>query len=100
VPCPTRWPPRGGSAALETRAFSRTVGSHLINVDNAFSRHGGHVFHLLLGGQRRPSGRWPSGVDSALRLTTRRVTIPIRGGGTFLPQSPARPSPQRASPDL
>jgi hypothetical protein len=90
VRCPTRWPSARGRGAPKARAFERRSDVYLIDVANGFSRPGGHVFHLLLGGQRQPFGRWPAGVDAALRLTTRKVTIPTQGGGTFVQQLPAR----------
>ncbi len=88
VLCPARWPlPRG---APKARLFERAPGVYLIDAANGFRRRGGHVFHLLLGGQRQPFGRWPGGVDPDLRVTTRKVTIPTRDGGTFVQQLPAR----------
>ena len=90
VLCPARWPsPRGGGAP-KARLFERASGVYLIDAANGFQRQGGHVFHILVGGQRQPFGRWPTGVDPNLRVTTRKVTIPIRGGGTFVQELPAR----------
>ncbi len=70
--------------------MARTSSAYLLDAENGFRRPGGHVFHLLVGGQRRPFGRWPSGVDPDLRVTTHKVTVPQRGGGMFVQQLPAR----------
>lgn len=90
VLCPARWPPPRGRAAPKARLFGRASGVYLINAENGIGRRGGHVFHLLVGGQRRAFGRWPAGVDPDLRITTRKVTIPTGDGGTFVQQLPAR----------
>ena len=90
VLCPTRWPSPRGPGAPKARLFEELSDVYLINVENGFSRRGGHVFHLMVGGQAEPFGRWPAGVDSDLRVTTRKVTIPQRGGGSFVQQLPAR----------
>ena len=91
VLCPRRWPSVGGHEAPKARLFGEAADAYLINVENGFTRRGGHVFHLMVGGQAEPFGRWPVGVDPHLRLTTRRVTTPQAGGGTFVQQLPARP---------
>jgi len=90
VLCPTRWPSPSGRGAPKARVFGDAADVYLINVENGFSRRGGHVFHLMVGGQAHPFGRWPAGVDPDLRVTTRKVTIPQRGGGTFVQKLPAR----------
>jgi hypothetical protein len=90
VLCPTRWPSPSGRGAPKARLFEEASDGYLINVENGFSRRGGHVFHLIVGGQAQPFGRWPAGVDPDLRVTTRKVTIPQRGGGRFVQQLPAR----------
>src|SRR5215211_1576832 len=90
VLCPTRWPSSRGREARTARIYETAPDVYLINADNGFSRRGGHVFHLLLGGQRMPFRRWPRGVDPRLRITTRKVTTPIRGGGEYVQQLPAR----------
>jgi hypothetical protein len=74
----------GGAGQPKLRSFGRTADAYLLDASNGFSRRKTHVFHLLVGGQRRPFGRWPSGVDSDLRVTTHKVVIPERGGGTFV----------------
>lgn len=70
--------------------FGEASDAYLIHAENGFSRRGGHVFHLLVGGQRQSFGRWPAGVDPDLRVTTRKVTIPTQDGGRFVQQLPAR----------
>jgi hypothetical protein len=90
VVCPSQWPPHGGAGQPKLRSFGRTADAYLLDASNGFSRRKTHVFHLLVGGQRRPFGRWPSGVDSDLRVTTHKVVIPERGGGTFVQHLPAR----------
>jgi hypothetical protein len=90
VLCPARWPSPGGRDAPKARLFEKASDEYLIDAENGFRRDGGHVFHLLVGGQRQAFGRWPAGVDPDLRLTTRKVTSPQRGGGTFVQQLPAR----------
>jgi hypothetical protein len=90
VLCPSKWPPHGGAGEPKLRAFGRTGDVYLLDAANGFSRRRTHVFHLLVGGQRRPFGPWPSGVDSDLGVTTHKVTIPERGGGTFVQQLLAR----------
>jgi hypothetical protein len=89
VLCPARWPsPRGRGG--RARLFESASDVYLLDAANGFTRRGGHVFHLLIGGQRRPFGHWPAGVDPRLRVTTRKVTTPIQGGGEFVQQLPAR----------
>jgi hypothetical protein len=90
VLCPARWPPPRGRGARTARIFEKATDVYLIDAANGFSHRGGHVFHLLVGGQRRPFRHWPTGVDPRLRITTRKVTIPIQGGGQFVQQLPAR----------
>lgn len=90
VQCPARWPSYRGRGGPKARLFEKASDVYLVDVGNGFSRRGGHVFHLLLGGQRHSFGRWPASVDPDLRITTRKVTIPQRGGGTSVSQLPAR----------
>jgi hypothetical protein len=90
VLCPTRWPSPGSRGAPKARLFEEASDVYLISVENGFSSRGGQIFHLLVGGQGQPFGRWPAGVDPDLRVTTRKVTIPQRGGGRFVQQLPAR----------
>jgi hypothetical protein len=90
VLCPARWPPPRGRGGRTARLFERASSVYLLDAANGFTRRGGHVFHLLLGGQRRPFRHWPAGVDPRLRVTTRQVTIPMQGGGEFVQQLPAR----------
>jgi hypothetical protein len=85
VLCPARWPPPAGRGAPKPRAFEKASDVYLIDVANGFGRRGGHVFHLLVGGQRRPFGRWPAGVDPDLRITTRKVLTTDRAGVLYLP---------------
>jgi hypothetical protein len=90
VLCPARWPSPRGRGARKARLFEKAPDVYLIDAANGFSRRGGHVFHVLVGGQRRPFRHWPAGVDPRLRVTTRKVTTPIQGGGEFVTQLPAR----------
>jgi hypothetical protein len=80
----------GGAGQPKLRALGRTGDAYLLDAANGFSPRRTHVFHLLMGGQRRPFGQWPSGIDPDLRVTTHKVVIPQRGGGTFVQQLPAR----------
>ena len=90
VLCPTRWPSPRGRGAPKARLFGEVSDVYLINVENGFSRRGGHIFHVMVGGQAQPFGRWPAGVEPDLRVTTRKVTIPQQGGGRFVQKLPAR----------
>ena len=90
VVCPARWPSPRGRRPPKARLFEKESDLYLLDAANGFTRRGGHVFHLLVGGQRRAFRQWPAGVDPRLRITTRRVTTPIRGGGQFVQQLPAR----------
>ena len=90
VLCPARWPSPRGRGARKARIFEKAPDVYLIDAANGFSRRGGHIFHLLVGGQRRPFRHWPAGVDPRLRITTRKVSTPIQGGGEFVQQLPAR----------
>jgi hypothetical protein len=89
VLCPARWPPPGATRAPRDaprpRTYVKASDVYLINVENGFRRRGGHVFHLLLGAQRQPFGRWPRDVDPDLRLTTRKVLTTDRAGVLYLP---------------
>jgi hypothetical protein len=66
------------------------AGVYLLNAFNGRDELPAHVFHLLIGGQRHSFGADWSGIDPELRITTRLVRIPMRGGGTFVQQLPAR----------
>jgi hypothetical protein len=90
VLCPVTWPPHRGPGRPELRVFANAPDAYLIDVSNGFSRRGPHVFHVLLGGQSRPVGPGLTGVEPALRVTTRRATIPMKGGGKFVQTRPAR----------
>jgi hypothetical protein len=90
VLCPATWPRHGGPGQPKLQFLSSTMDAYLIDASNGFSRRGPHVFHLLLGGQRRPFRPGPTGIDPALRVTTRRVTIPMKGGGEFVQALPVR----------
>lgn len=53
--------------------FERTD-SYMIDVSNGFSRRAPHVFHVVIGGQRRPFGPGLTGIDPELGvITPRRV---------------------------
>lgn len=83
VACPTRWPAGDGRSDAD---FSKPPQVYLLDFANGFARHGAHVFHVILGGQRRTFGP----VEQNLRLGTRTRTVPMRGGGRFVVERPAR----------
>jgi hypothetical protein len=82
VLCPSRWP--AGSGRVE-HDFSRPPGAYLLDFANGFAVRGAKVFHLMLGGQRRPFGAF----DEGLRVSTLQL-VPMRGGGTFTAGLPPR----------
>lgn len=88
--CPATWPHHRGPGQPKLQFLGSTTDGYLIDASNGSSRRGAHVFHLLLGGERRPFRPGPTGIDPALRVTTRRVTIPMKGGGEFVQALPAR----------
>jgi hypothetical protein len=90
VLCPARWPSPRGRGAPKARRFGKASDIYLINAENGFNRRGGHVYHLLVGGQRQPLGPEAAGVDPEFFITTRKVTTPTRGGGASVQQLPAR----------
>jgi len=90
VRCPKRLPAHRGRGVAKVQAFGKTSGAYLLDIENGFAGGEPHAFHLLVGGQREPFGRNWDGIDEQLRVTTRKVTIPMRGGGRFTQQLPAR----------
>lgn len=90
VLCPATWLRHRGPGQPKLRSLENAPDAYLIDASNGFSRRGPDVFHVLLGGQRRPVGHGLTGIDPALRLTTRRVTIPKKGGGEFVQALPFR----------
>jgi hypothetical protein len=91
VLCPTRWPATRAAGPPQLFWFERSTRVYLLNAFNGPNDETPHVFHLLIGGQSRPFGRaWQTTIDPGLRVTTRTVRIPKRGGGTFVQQRPAR----------
>ena len=90
VLCPVTWPRHRGPGQPELQFLANAADAYLIDASNGFSRRGPDVFHVLLGGQRRPVGPGVTGVDPALRLTTRRITTPMKGGGEFVQARPFR----------
>ncbi|HEX4110341.1 MAG TPA: hypothetical protein VHX88_19580 [Solirubrobacteraceae bacterium] len=65
-------------------------GIYLVNAFNGIDDRSPHVFHLLFGGQQAPVSGSLNSIEPGLRLTTRNVEIPRRGGGVFLQQRAAR----------
>jgi hypothetical protein len=90
VLCPATWPRHRGPGQPKLQFLQNTADAYLIDASNGFRRRGPHVFHVVLGGQRRPFRAVPTGIDPALRVTTRRVTIPMKGGGEFVQALPIR----------
>jgi hypothetical protein len=90
VLCPVTWPRHRGTGQPKLRFLENAADAYLIDASNGFSRRGADVFHVLLGGQRRPVGSGLTGIDPALRLTTRRVKVPMKGGGEFVQALPFR----------
>jgi hypothetical protein len=72
------------------RWITKTSPAYLLSALNGIDDRGPHVFHLLVGGQRLPFGPGWRAIDPGLRVTTRLVRIPVRGGGTFVSERPAR----------
>jgi hypothetical protein len=66
------------------------AGVYLLNAFNGHQQLPPHVFHLLVGGQQHPFGAEWRAINPGLRITTRLIRIPMRGGGTFVQQRPAR----------
>ena len=90
VLCPATWPRHRGPGQPKLQLLENAPDTYLIDASNGFSRRGPEVFHLLLGGQRHPVRPGPTGIDPALRLTTRRVTVPMKSGGEFVQALPFR----------
>jgi hypothetical protein len=90
VLCPATWPRHRGPGQPKLQFLENATDAYLIDASNGFSQRGPDVFHVLLGGQRRPVTPGPTGIDPALRLTTRRVTVPMKGGGEFVQALPFR----------
>jgi hypothetical protein len=90
VLCPTVWPPTASRRPPSLRWITRTSRVYLLSALNGIDDRGPHVFHLLVGGQSQPFGPGWRAIDPGLRVTTRLVRIPVRGGGTFVSERPAR----------
>jgi hypothetical protein len=90
VLCPVTWPRHRGPGQPKLQFLENAADAYLIDVSNGFSPRGPDVFHLLLGGQRDPVGPGVTGINPALRLTTRRITTPMKGGGEFVQALPSR----------
>jgi hypothetical protein len=87
--CPTSWPRTESHRPAQLRWITLTRDVYLLNAINGPDDRTPHVFHLLVGGQRRPFGADWRTIDPGLRITTRLIRIPIRGGGSFVQSRPA-----------
>lgn len=65
------WPGHRGRAGPMVQLFERTD-SYMIDVSNGFSRRAPHVFHVVIGGQRRPFAPGLTGIDPELGVITPR----------------------------
>jgi hypothetical protein len=55
-------------------------GAYLLNAFNGLGESQPHVFHLLVGGEAAPfAANWHT-ISPALRVRTRTVATPVRGG--------------------
>jgi hypothetical protein len=72
------------------RWLTLTPRVYLFDALTGIDDHSAHVFHLLIGGQQRAFGRRWQAIDPGLRITTHLVRIPVRGGGNFVQERPAR----------
>ena len=88
--CPTHWPRTRSPSSPSLRWMTKTKRVYLLNAFNGLRDRSPHVFHLLIGGQQRDFGKRWTAIDPGLRVTTGLVTTPIRGGGRFVQQRPAR----------
>jgi hypothetical protein len=89
VLCPTGWPEGAGPNARKPR-FLGSDEAYLLKDDAGF---GGRspVFHVLLGGQRKPFPPGFEGAGKQLRVTTRRVlTSPPTASARAAPLPPRR----------
>lgn len=89
VMCPAGWPAGARPQRDGLRVFGASNVAYLLEDNTGFGERS-PVFHVLIGGQRRPFRAGFEGDGKALRITTRRVEIPMAGGGTFTQQLPAR----------
>jgi hypothetical protein len=87
--CPASWPVTRAPGEPQSRVFEVTKDVYLINAFNGLEDRSAHIFHLLIGGQARPFGADYTSIDPRLRVTTRYVRIPMRGGGSFVQERPA-----------
>jgi hypothetical protein len=90
VRCPAAWPPARMRRPPALRWITRSSQAYLLNAFNGLDDRGQHIFHLLLGGQTRPFNADWTGIDLGLRVTEKVLRIPVRGGGTFIAERPAR----------
>jgi hypothetical protein len=93
VRCPTRWPAGGRRASLRSIGVAN---GYLLETGAGLGERD-PVFHVIVGGQRRPFRPGFEGDGRALRVTTRRVAVPVirgaRGGATgrvFISERPTR----------
>ncbi|HEY4451312.1 MAG TPA: hypothetical protein VGN13_06930 [Solirubrobacteraceae bacterium] len=89
VLCPARWPSARTPRPPQLRWITLRHGVYLLNAFNGVQELLPHIFHLLIGGQRHTFGAHWRSIDPGLRITTRLIRIPMRGGGTFVQQRPA-----------
>jgi hypothetical protein len=90
VLCSAAWPSAPSADRPQLRWLALTPHLYLLDVLNVVDDHRAHVFHVLIGGQQHPFGsRWRA-IDPGLRITTKLVRVPIRGGGTFVQERPAQ----------
>jgi hypothetical protein len=90
VLCPVAWPSAPSAIRPQLRWLALTSHVYLLDALDVVDDRRAHVFHVLIGGQQHGFGSRGRAVDPGLRITTKLVRIPIRGGGTFVQQRPAQ----------
>jgi hypothetical protein len=79
---PVTWPRHRGPGQPKLQFLENATDAYLIDASNGFSQRGPDVFHVLLGGQRRPVTPGPTGIDPALASRRAGSRFPSRAAAS------------------